>query len=167
MKFDLYGARSAYVFEKQEDGSVVMLNCHGFAVESEDLKELCEGLLKTAFDHEKDLIIYNTKREVEFEKELHDYGYTPKEKTKANVYLMECGDRYKIGVSRNIKRRIKELNKRPFETRLVKQSKPVVDAYLYESELHENYEDKKISGEWFNLTQHDVNVICSYLENLE
>lgn len=160
--------RYAYEFEKQDDGSIVMFDCcQGFAVEADDIKELCKGLLKAAFEHEKDLIDYNIEREDRLEKEMNDYKCTPKEKTKANVYLMECGGKYKIGVSKDVKRRIKELNKRPFETRLVKQSKPIEEPYLYESELHENYEDKKISGEWFNLTQHDVNVICSYLENLE
>lgn len=79
------------------------------------------------------------------------------------IYLLECGGRYKIGISSNIKRRIKDLNNRPFKVNCLAKSIYLKNAYKIEHELHSLFERYRIDGEWFNFDsntlQYAMNVI--------
>lgn len=67
------------------------------------------------------------------------------------MYIFECGGRYKIGVSDNVDRRVKELDNRPFPVRLVAKSRLVHCAFEAEREIHEWLEEYRLSGEWFDI----------------
>lgn len=88
---------------------------------------------------------------------------SPKEKTKLKtfIYIMydSKNDYYKIGISNNPKYREKTLQS----------EKPCIDLYLYfegsykdEQILHKKFNDKRIRGEWFNLTEEDISKIKEY-----
>ena len=83
-----------------------------------------------------------------------------------NTYLMFKVDfeqkTYKIGKSKNITRRLKELNqhktKEPYETKLLCIIKGDI-----EKELHNEYIQKRLNGEWFYLEENDIkNILMSY-----
>ncbi len=72
------------------------------------------------------------------------------------VYLLKCGPRYKIGITKDIQRRISELTKQqPFPLELV-HCAIGKDHSAKERELHERYSDVRQHGEWFDLTTDQV-----------
>ncbi|BAZ86723.1 GIY-YIG nuclease family protein [Dolichospermum compactum] len=79
------------------------------------------------------------------------------------VYLVRSGDttRYKIGMSDNLARRLQQLNGKqsPYEVFVVS-SIEVINALPIEKTLHHKYKDYRRKGEWFELTDEQVeNVI--------
>jgi len=74
------------------------------------------------------------------------------------VYVVRSGDYHKIGVASDISKRIKALQiGNPIKIKLtliIKNSE--MDAYLLEKCLHEVFEAKRVSGEWFVLTNDDI-----------
>ena len=77
---------------------------------------------------------------------------------------MECGGKFKIGLSKNVERRKKQLDRRPFPVQIIYKSPELENVIDYERELHEVFEDKKISGEWFDLDEKDIDIIKNHLE---
>ena len=101
----------------------------------EDVIKICEPLAEEPTE------------ETEIKPDVEDFGY---------VYLIKSGKYYKIGRSKSIGRRKYELalqlpNKvQPIHT--IKTDDPVgIEAYW-----HKRFEEKRKSGEWFELTSKDV-----------
>ena len=65
------------------------------------------------------------------------------------VYLMSCEDKYKIGYSQNVERRLKQLDTRPFPLKLVIKVYSEI-AYDIEQELHKSLQEYKLTGEWYS-----------------
>lgn len=65
------------------------------------------------------------------------------------IYLFECGGKYKIGVSRNVERRIKDLDNRPFKVNLIAKVHSDI-AYKAEQTVHNLLKRYKIEGEWYD-----------------
>lgn len=86
--------------------------------------------------------------------EFRDSWNLPKESkansyTKGYVYLFECGGKYKIGVSQDVSRRIKDLDHRPFKVTLISKVHSKM-AYKVEGTLHNFLKKYKIEGEWYD-----------------
>jgi len=83
------------------------------------------------------------------------------------VYLIKSGIYYKIGISRDPKQRIKNLQtSTPLKVKkiIVKE----VENYLrIEEDLHEKFKEKRVRREWFNLNKEDVSTIKSILTSQE
>ena len=79
---------------------------------------------------------------------------------KRRVYLIECGGRYKVGVSENTERRVTELNDRPFPAKLITKSEPVHCAFEAEREIHEWLDSYRVNGEWFDIPEHFVKSVA-------
>jgi len=81
-------------------------------------------------------------------------------KTQAGfVYLLKAGPYYKIGVSTNVDKRIEQLaTLPPFDIELVHTTYDT-DMYALEKDLHNLYADKRKNGEWFELTDNDVEYV--------
>jgi hypothetical protein len=79
---------------------------------------------------------------------------------KRRVYLIECGGRYKVGVSENPERRVTELNDRPFPAKLITKSGPVHCAFEAEREIHEWLDSYRVNGEWFDIPEHFVESVA-------
>lgn len=72
------------------------------------------------------------------------------------VYILRCLDFYKIGKSKNIKKRLQILKiGNPFALELIFFI-PSSDANNLEKFFHEIFEEKKVQGEWFMLNEEDV-----------
>lgn len=81
--------------------------------------------------------------------------------TKSNkcgfVYVLKCANKYKIGYSKDVERRIKQLDTRPFRLELV--FKVYSDnAYNIEQILHDSLTEYKAEGEWYNSTIESVDL---------
>lgn len=83
------------------------------------------------------------------------------EQSKRNgyVYLINAGEFYKIGISRNVDRRITQLSTiPPFDVTLVCIIE-TDDMLGLENKLHTMFSEKRVNGEWFTLSDEDVNYI--------
>jgi len=82
-------------------------------------------------------------------------------KIKGLVYLLKIENRneYKIGVTINLKKRLNQLGtKMPFKLETITKIRSK-DIYKLEEKLHCRFENKRINGEWFNLSNEDVEYI--------
>lgn len=153
----------AYVINKTEDG-YFLSDGNGFAIEGEELFEIGINLLRFAKKHEKDLELHNIQRRAEIEQELREWeskSNVPKPKTKAHVYIMKCGEYYKIGFSKDVERRARELDRRPYKVNVIYISPATEYAYEIEQGLHEWLEEYRVSGEWYDLPQDMIEAICN------
>lgn len=82
-----------------------------------------------------------------------------------SLYLIRAGNFVKIGVSKNIKSRLKTLQtSNPVELKLLAYTigNDEYD-YIIESEIHEEFEDHRAKGEWFTLTKDQlINIVKKY-----
>ena len=81
--------------------------------------------------------------------------------------MLECGGKYKIGFSKDVERRIHQLDTRPFKLNLIVKSKFISDAYDREQELHEYFADKKVDREWYEFSDHEAQYAKEIIEELE
>jgi len=78
------------------------------------------------------------------------------------VYVLSFGEIYKIGQTWNVKTRLKQLqDMNPF-CRVVKQIE-LTGYTIAEKRLHEFFQTRRIAGEWFKLTEKDLEKILPYL----
>jgi len=75
-----------------------------------------------------------------------------------SIYLFRAGNLYKIGVSRNPKRRLYDFSISPVPVEFVWASQ-IKDARDIERRLHKTFQGKRIHGEWFELSQADIEYI--------
>jgi hypothetical protein len=81
------------------------------------------------------------------------------------VYLMKSRELYKIGISIEVDKRVKQLTSIiPFGVELIHVI-PVNDYERLEQALHMYYQRKRVNGEWFELSEDDVNLIKSLDSN--
>lgn len=77
----------------------------------------------------------------------HWYGY---------VYLLKCGDHYKIGQSKKPRKRLKQLRTgSPLPIRVIHTLRTSYYREI-ERDLHRRFADKRAEGEWFLLADDDV-----------
>lgn len=71
-------------------------------------------------------------------------------------------DRYKIGLTNNLDRRMKELNGKqsPFENRL-QWSIEVCDMRSAEKDLHDRFHSRRVNGEWFQFAESELDEVES------
>lgn len=88
---------------------------------------------------------------------------------KGFVYLLKIPEGiYKIGVSKNVDKRIKQLQTGNTEEITLVEKFESNYPYKVESSLHRRYNYDNIKGEWFYLTDEQVNNFlsnCKMLEN--
>lgn len=163
MRFKLNG-NIPYMIYDSDDGCFITDNM-GYYMEAEQMVEISNKLIKTAKEKgmKKAITDHNSERKNEVEKIMNDHTPRKKEPTKAYIYIMECGGKYKIGVSKDVEKRKKQLDNRPFPVNIIFISPLIEDAYVFEKALHDIYTDRKIDGEWFDLTDDEVKTIKLYL----
>jgi len=88
------------------------------------------------------------------------------------VYLISCGEdgnkKYKIGYTRKpINERIKQLKTGNHNDLVVEQIFDSKWGSKIEAILHRNYKYQKISGEWFDLSQNQVDRFLVDCQNLD
>ena len=77
-------------------------------------------------------------------------------KKSSGIYILNCKEFYKIGITSNITKRKNELQVgNPFKINIIYFAK-VENAARLESILHEKFWSKNVSGEWFKLNEKDL-----------
>lgn len=110
----------------------------------------------------KSIVDHNQKKEAEEYERLR----TRKRQHKAHVYLINILDtnNYKIGISKNVKGRLSTLqNSNPVDMHIVSTCLSRWARRL-EKELHQVFLEKRIRGEWFNLSENDVKYIINLFD---
>lgn len=74
------------------------------------------------------------------------------------IYLFRAGNLYKIGISNNPERRLQDFSTSPVPVEFVWASQ-VEDAKDIEKQLHKTFRQKCIRGEWFELSEADVDYV--------
>ncbi len=82
------------------------------------------------------------------------------------VYLIACQDYFKIGIANNVPNRLAQLyTGNPFDMKVV-----VVygfeNAEAIERSLHQRFRHKRVRGEWFVLSENEIEVLKSVCELL-
>lgn len=168
----ILSGQTAYVFTKYNDG-IEMTDWQGFVTCADDIMELCYGLMTYAFKHKSEIDVYNQKCMIELEEEPNGCVKTADKESRNSsyksgcVYLLECGGRYKIGFSKDVERRISQLDTRPFKLNLIAKSKLISDAYDREQEIHEYFADNRVDGEWYEFSDHEALCAKEIIEELE
>lgn len=72
------------------------------------------------------------------------------------VYILQCGDRFKIGASKNPERRARDIGNVIGQDVSLQHTISADDMYGAERALHEYFADLRLNGEWFNLTERDL-----------
>ena len=86
-----------------------------------------------------------------------------------SVYLLEMIGTgfFKIGVSKNLSRRFRDLSSAsPFEIKIL-ENKKFNNAYDLEEVLHKEFSDKYIKSEWFKLSIEDLNKYKQIIDSWE
>jgi hypothetical protein len=74
----------------------------------------------------------------------------------AFVYAIRAGDFVKIGVARDVKRRLLEMQTAcPYELHII-HAWPRSDPFGFEQWLHKQLEAKRYRGEWFKITDAEL-----------
>ena len=104
-----------------------------------------------------------------FEKPQNNQALTTKQKHKninesnfGYVYVIKMQNSYKIGITRNPDRRFNQFLKLPYPIEEI-MTVFVPDYTKKEEFLHYKYKDKNINGEWFDLSETDLDFIKEYL----
>lgn len=174
----ILSGQMAYVFKEYEDG-IEMYDCRGIVTSADDIVELCYGLIKYALNNKCEIDIYNEKRMNDIENGMTgwrrkceesdktDRENRKNESKKGYVYLLECGGKFKIGFSKDVERRMRQLDTRPFKLNLIEKSEFLSDAYDREQELHEWLEDSRIDGEWYDLTNEELEYLIEVIRGMK
>lgn len=168
MKFNLNGFNSVYCITDDDDGCFIR-NGNGYIMEADQMIEVGKKLIATAKKKgvKQEIIEHNRKTKIEFYNGLTGQARRKKPLASSHIYLMRCDGKYKIGVSKNVEQRKKQLDGRPLPVEIIAVSPLVAGAYNIEKELHEVYAEKRLNGEWFDLTENDIKGLILYLtENL-
>lgn len=168
MRYD-FSNFTVFLINETEEGCYLSDN-KGFIMESEQMLELAREMIRFAKKHKDDIEEMNMQNLQRYNDEilrLREETSQPKKKSKSCVYFFECGGKYKVGVSKDVKRRIKELDRRPFPVTILAVSKPTEYAFEYECFIHEKLQHLKIDGEWYEISPQGVERVKKYIEGIE
>lgn len=154
-----------YMLIEEDDGFSVR-DRNGHVADAEHAARIAEGIL--AFTEANDDEIEAINRDVDKNK-----SWTPPEtatsmrkRNPKKVYLMECGGKYKVGISSDVERRMRQLDKRPFPIRLIASSVMMEHGYDLEQDIHESLEQYRIHGEWFDLPESEVERLSDLISTM-
>lgn len=145
------------VFESDE--GTLLSDSAGYIATADEVKEIAARLVSFAESH-GDYIDENNADVDSYHDELRHGIYRRDGATsrtsngkKRYLYMFKSGkNMYKIGVTADVERRLKELNDRPYPVKLFAVSDvPFYRAFEVEREMHEIHKDDRINGEWFEI----------------
>ena len=167
----MYGRYFFDIFMAEKMGEdYCLIRENGYILDEKKSKEIALGVLRFFEKYsQQDIDEYNRDLERKKYEEIMSFSKNNKAqkiKKLKMVYLFECNGKYKIGVTSDIKKRLKQLDNRPFPVALIKNSELIYNAFEIEQNLHQKYQKQKIDGEWFKLNTSQVKYIIDYLSKL-
>ena len=158
-----------YLLTQDINGKYVVKTLCGFntLIKPSDVKNIISDLkyyCKTYTDEEVDLINTNTIDHF-FDGAPNNKKSSSRKQQKGYVYLLRCGEFYKIGYSKCVEQRIQQLDVRPYKIKLLMKWKSDV-AYDVEQILHEIYKQYRVDNEWYS-SELPINTIDKTIHELE
>ena len=136
-----------------EDDQYIPMYAGSFFVKPSDVKPIIEGLINYVNTYtDEDILATNKQREYEMFHACHSYKKDPTQvnpRKAGYVYVLLCADKYKIGYSKDVEHRMRQLDTRPFKLKLLFKAYSN-QAYTIEKELHKRLEIFKEAGEWYS-----------------
>lgn len=97
-------------------------------------------------------------------REQESRGHTGKE---GYVYLFGCADKFKIGYSIDVERRLKQLDTRPFKLENL-YSYYSIRAFQIEQAIHDHLSNFKVEGEWYQFPfEFTISDFDNYVKKVE
>lgn len=142
------------------NGVVYLATCYGYTLPSEKALPILQAMLSFYNTPESDSLVqdWNDKAwEREFGSTHQPKNIPKKEKDWSGfVYVLHCNGVYKIGLSKDVSQRITEIQPvMPYPVTVVFVIE-TIDMRALEIQLHEQYAGKRLNGEWFALTEQDI-----------
>ncbi len=136
----------------RDEGGVYIPKIGFVFVLPSEVDEIIDGLIKyknscSDSEIEEDNKFY-IQAELENWKRLESEKTVNERTVKGYVYLLSCADKYKVGYSSNVERRMKQLDTRPFPLELVCKTYSDI-AYDVEQRIHKIMSEYKVEGEWY------------------
>lgn len=157
---------NAFIINHDEElGGIYLTDFKGYVLEVEEMKELISGLQKI-IERVSPEEIKNINSELDKEKETamlanlrNNHGIIVRKPARGVVYFIrDDKGRIKIGKAKNIKERMGEYTKLPFEPEIIHLIESD-DYHATEIQFHELFAEKRLRGEWFDLTDKDIEMI--------
>ena len=83
----------------------------------------------------------------------------------SKVYILECNGLYKVGVTSNVSKRIKQLQTgNGFKIKEVVSYEFFDMAYYIENKLHNKFKECNMLGEWFSLSEFGLGLLKLHLK---
>ena len=142
---------------------IMVINCEGFIMPYSQVKQVTAKMLSFAKLYEQEILEDNKRRRNSINEKPKKIKATPD----GYIYLVKCENKYKIGVTKNIKQRLKQLDTRPFNLEVIKTTSKIKNVYQVEKELHNKLKPYRITGEWYDLDKSACSVVIKCLEGLE
>lgn len=152
--------------EDEESGGIYGVDANGFLLTREELKNLYQKL-NIFFDYVGDDEVDKYNKDKMFRIENRITTSKVRQQINKSGWIYIIGDNnglFKIGMTkRKPDERINEFSpKLPFETQLI-YSEKTNDACLLEEKLHEKFSEKRVRGEWFKLTERELEDAISFV----
>lgn len=161
---------TVYLLVEDEDVATInKINGYNEIICGNRVTELLNKLIKFYVNNDTESIYQqNQDFKYSYEQDLLESNKREKKskQTPGFVYIFECENKYKIGFTKEVNRRYKELNNRPYPIRIVF-SKYFDNALQVEQKIHNSLNDYRIDGEWYKLTPEVVVEIEDYLLGLD
>jgi hypothetical protein len=134
----------------------------------EEIKEMRDQLNKILRSpiNNKDIDEYNEKLFSHLNNPTINTYHNEKQISIGYIYIFKSKIGYKIGTTKNVESRMKAIQTAsgmPIEKIF---SAKVENNFMVEKELHEEFNEQKIYGEWFSLSQFDIEFIKNYIESI-
>ena len=161
-----------WMVAEDSDGAYLTNNL-GYIATPIELKSVIDELVRFASERSDYIACKNAELD-EYYENLRNGKYTKANEStpickKRYLYMFKSGkNRYKIGVTTNVERRLKELNDRPYPVELFAVSDvPFYRAFEVEREMHELHADQRISGEWFEIDDECAELTACIIESAD
>lgn len=156
-----------------DESGIYLENSAGYMATPDEAIEIVSGILNFLESNGQRIEDNNEKQDRYYESLRNrslKFGknQTGSRQVKRYLYMFKCGDRYKIGVSRDVNRRLSQLNNRPYPVELYAVSdEPFAAAFEVERKVHEMLDAHKLEGEWFELDEMTASLVACLVEGAD
>jgi hypothetical protein len=120
----------------------------------------CKNIILYKYSNGKELSEisreYNVEKEIILKIIKSSYGWNSRNKNQAHVYFISDGKYIKIGVTKDLKRRLIALQNANPRTLKIIHSIFTNAPFELERKFHAHFKNKHIRGEWFNISEKRV-----------
>jgi len=150
----------AIFLHRQENGLIAPSDQEGFIFTSGEYSEIRRRLDKFyELVPDDDIQDYNSTKS---DKLSTRYEKQKPKPVPGYIYVVRSGEYYKVGRTSNLEQRMKTFRTTlPAGTELVFTIK-VSDTRSAETEIHTSLNESRINGEWFNLSESDIEYLMEY-----